>query len=84
MLEYRPMDTIRIRTEKLIFGGQALAKLEGKTCFVWNALPGEEVTARMPQETLTGIFKGIDQSGALQLQMPDGAVKTINSAEVFV
>lgn len=45
---------------------------------------GEEVTARMPQETLTGIFKGIDQSGALQLQMPDGAVKTINSAEVFV
>jgi BirA family biotin operon repressor/biotin-[acetyl-CoA-carboxylase] ligase len=44
----------------------------------------EEITARLPKETLTGIFKGIDPSGALQLQMANGAVKTINSAEVFI
>ncbi len=44
------MNTIRIRTEKLIFGGQALGRLDGKTCLVWNALPGEEVTARIVTE----------------------------------
>jgi BirA family biotin operon repressor/biotin-[acetyl-CoA-carboxylase] ligase len=45
---------------------------------------GEEITARLPKETLKGIFKGIDPAGALQLQMTNGIVKTINSAEVFI
>jgi BirA family biotin operon repressor/biotin-[acetyl-CoA-carboxylase] ligase len=45
---------------------------------------GKEITARLPQETLTGVFKGIDPAGALQLQMTDGTVKTINSAEVII
>ncbi|MBI4426913.1 MAG: 23S rRNA (uracil(1939)-C(5))-methyltransferase RlmD [Candidatus Magasanikbacteria bacterium] len=34
------MKTIKI--EKLVFGGQGLGFLDGKACFVWNALPGEE------------------------------------------
>lgn len=29
--------------EKLVFGGQGLAKVDGKAVFVWNALPGEDV-----------------------------------------
>lgn len=37
-----------IKIEKLVFGGQALAHTkDGKTAFVWNALPGEVVEARL-------------------------------------
>lgn len=32
-----------IHIEKLIFGGQGLGHISGKTVFVWNALPGEDV-----------------------------------------
>ena len=32
-----------VHIEKLVFGGQGLAKIDGKAVFVWNALPGEEV-----------------------------------------
>ena len=39
------MPTVTI--EKLVFGGQALAHLDGKACFVWNALPGETVEIRI-------------------------------------
>ncbi|MFA7314427.1 MAG: 23S rRNA (uracil(1939)-C(5))-methyltransferase RlmD [Candidatus Magasanikbacteria bacterium] len=35
------MNTLKI--EKLVFGGQGLARLDNKVVFVWNALPGEEV-----------------------------------------
>ena len=45
---------------------------------------GEKITARLPKETQTGIFMGIDQDGALQLQMPNGATKNISSAEVLM
>lgn len=44
----------------------------------------EEITARLPKETLKGIFKGIDETGALLLQLPDGTLKAINSGEVFL
>lgn len=45
---------------------------------------GENITARFPRETLSGVFTGIDPAGALQLLLPDGAVKTMNSGEVFI
>jgi len=45
---------------------------------------GKTVTARLPRETLTGTFEGIDHTGALQLKMPNGAVRMINSGEVFI
>src|SRR3989339_505506 len=35
------MNTLKI--EKLVFGGQVLARLDNQVIFVWNALPGEEV-----------------------------------------
>lgn len=31
----------------MVFGGQGLGRLNGKACFVWNALPGEVVEARV-------------------------------------
>lgn len=34
---------MKIKIEKLVFGGQAIAHHEGNTFFVWNALPDEEV-----------------------------------------
>lgn len=37
-----------VQIEKLVFGGQALARLpDGRAVFVWNALPGEEVEIEM-------------------------------------
>jgi 23S rRNA (uracil1939-C5)-methyltransferase len=38
---------MQLTIEKLIFGGQGLAKKDGKTYLVWNALPGETVRARI-------------------------------------
>jgi 23S rRNA (uracil1939-C5)-methyltransferase len=34
---------VRMKIEKLVFGGQALGRAQDKVAFVWNALPGEEV-----------------------------------------
>lgn len=45
---------------------------------------GEEITARLPNETLTGIFQGIDEQGILQLELSDGTLKKISSGEVFI
>jgi len=34
----------KMKIDKLVFGGQGLGHLpDGRVCFVWNALPGEEV-----------------------------------------
>lgn len=45
---------------------------------------GETITARLPKETLTGTFEGLDKHGALLLTAEDGASHVINSGEVFV
>ncbi|MBI4117783.1 MAG: 23S rRNA (uracil(1939)-C(5))-methyltransferase RlmD [Parcubacteria group bacterium] len=36
-----------VRFEKLVFGGQALARHENKVIFAWNALPGEEAVVEI-------------------------------------
>ncbi len=38
---------LKIQIEKMVFGGQGLGRINGKACFVWNALPGETVEARI-------------------------------------
>ena len=44
---------------------------------------GQDIRVRLPQETLLGVFDGLDESGALILKTPDGSVKLINAGEVF-
>jgi len=38
---------LRVKIEKLVFGGQALGRVDDKAVFVWNALPGEEVEVEL-------------------------------------
>jgi len=44
----------------------------------------EEIKARLPKETLHGIFRGIDEEGVLLLELKDGTIRKINSGEVFL
>src|SRR3989344_589636 len=41
------MSTIKITIDRLVFGGQGMGEVGGKKFFVWNALPGETVEARI-------------------------------------
>lgn len=43
----------------------------------------EPISVRMPNETLYGIFKNIDDDGSLLLEIPDKTIKNIYSGEVF-
>lgn len=45
-----PEKNIEIRIQKAAFGGDGVGSLEGKTCFVEGALPGETVIARVVQD----------------------------------
>jgi len=38
---------MRVKLDKLVFGGQALGRVDDKAVFVWNALPGEEVEVEL-------------------------------------
>ncbi|KKR08157.1 MAG: hypothetical protein UT32_C0003G0033 [Parcubacteria group bacterium GW2011_GWC2_39_14] len=40
----------RVTIEKLVYGGQALARNENKVIFVWGALPGEEVEVEITNQ----------------------------------
>ena len=44
---------------------------------------GEEIEVRLDKEALHGIFTALDDSGALVLQMPGGAVRRITAGDVF-
>jgi BirA family biotin operon repressor/biotin-[acetyl-CoA-carboxylase] ligase len=44
---------------------------------------GQTITARLPKETLTGVFEGLDETGALLLTGADGRRQAINTGEVF-
>lgn len=47
-----------------------------------DALAGQQVTAILSGQEITGIAAGIDQSGALLLQMPDGCEQAIRAGDV--
>jgi BirA family biotin operon repressor/biotin-[acetyl-CoA-carboxylase] ligase len=47
-----------------------------------DALAGQEVTAILSNSEVTGIASGIDESGALLLQMPDGHKEVIRAGDV--
>jgi BirA family biotin operon repressor/biotin-[acetyl-CoA-carboxylase] ligase len=44
---------------------------------------GMTIQVRMPHETFSGKFLGIDDAGALEVEMPDGAMRAVCSGEVF-
>ncbi|MDO8626559.1 MAG: methyltransferase [Candidatus Magasanikbacteria bacterium] len=54
-----------VRIEKLIYGGQALARDNGKTIFLWNALPGELVEYEILKKR-----KGIVEARAAKILEP--------------
>jgi len=52
------MRTEKVTIEKMVFGGQALARLEdGQVVFVWNALPGEVIEIEIPGKK-NGVLQG--------------------------
>lgn len=44
---------------------------------------GEEIEVRLPKETLRGLFRDLDESGALILDLPGGGTRTIAAGDVF-
>jgi BirA family biotin operon repressor/biotin-[acetyl-CoA-carboxylase] ligase len=44
---------------------------------------GEKITARLPKETVTGTFEGLDRTGALLLTLENGSRRIVSSGEVF-
>lgn len=44
---------------------------------------GEKIEVRLDKETLHGIFSTLDDSGALVLTQPDGAIRLISAGDVF-
>ena len=44
---------------------------------------GEEITVRLPKSQLRGRFGGLDENGALLLEMADGSRRAITAGDVF-
>lgn len=44
---------------------------------------GEEITVRLPRDRLVGRFRGLDEDGALILDLTDGTSRTITAGDVF-
>lgn len=44
---------------------------------------GQTINVRLPGETFSGRFLGIDETGALQVETRDGSLRRISSGEVF-
>lgn len=44
---------------------------------------GQPIVARLADDSLNGVFEGLDAEGCLQLRMADGNLKTISSGEIF-
>ena len=43
----------------------------------------EMITARLPQETISGIFKGLHDDGALEIELPSNKIRLIHSGDVY-
>lgn len=44
---------------------------------------GQDIQVRLPNETLEGVFKGLDASGTLLLELGNGTCREINAGEVY-
>ena len=55
-----------------------------RTAWLRHAIKrGEEIEVRLPKETLRGIFRDLDEDGALLLAMRSGGERRIPAGEVF-
>jgi 23S rRNA (uracil1939-C5)-methyltransferase len=45
--------TAQLKIDKLVFGGEAIGRADGKVTFVWNALPGEDVEIEITKKKKT-------------------------------
>jgi BirA family biotin operon repressor/biotin-[acetyl-CoA-carboxylase] ligase len=45
---------------------------------------GQPLIARLGSETLTGLFEGLADDGALQLRLDNGTIRAVHAGEVFV
>jgi predicted RNA-binding protein with TRAM domain len=50
---YRDFVAMKVEIEKLVFGGQGMARVDNKVAFIWNALPGETVEIDVIQNKKT-------------------------------
>ncbi len=65
MTVMRTVRRIECVMEKLVFGGQALGRYQGKVVFAWNALPEEKVVIRLTRQKkdfIEGIAEEVLQS----------------------
>lgn len=46
-------------------------------------VPGTPISVKLPKETLSGTFAGIDDQGALIMILPDGQKKLVTAGDVF-
>ena len=61
----------KVTIEKLVFGGQGLARKDGRVYFVWNALPGEEVEVEITKKKKNfceGIARKIIKASPLRVE----------------
>ena len=50
---------------------------------VGTAPPKEEIEVRLPRERLGGLFRDLDEQGALRLELPGGELRTIAAGDVY-
>ncbi len=43
----------------------------------------EEIKVRLPDKTLTGVFEGLDEDGALLLRLDNGVLERVSAGEVY-
>lgn len=69
--------TEQITIDKLVHGGQAIGRLsDGRTVFVWGALPGEVVTIRLTKNKKTyaeGVVESVEQASLERVEPRDDA-----------
>jgi BirA family transcriptional regulator, biotin operon repressor / biotin---[acetyl-CoA-carboxylase] ligase len=44
---------------------------------------GQPIVARLPHETLEGLFRGLGRDGALELELPNGRRRDVTAGDVF-
>lgn len=44
---------------------------------------GQAITARLADDSLNGVFEGLDAEGSLQLRLADGTLRSISSGEIL-